>query len=29
VSIPDSVRTAALAELHAKTSNRRRWWLRE
>lgn len=30
VSIPDAVRTAALAELHTKTtSNRRRWWLRE
>jgi len=29
VSIPDAVRTAALAELHTKTSNHRRWWLRE
>lgn len=28
VSIPDAVRTAALAELHTKTSNQRRWWIR-
>jgi hypothetical protein len=27
-SIPDAVRTAALAELHTKTSNQRRWWIR-